>query len=376
MKICIISFWTSENNYGQLFQGYALQNYLKQQGHNAYHLKYRVRKNKRPKLIRYIAKCIKFIINPYKKIKAIKANNFKNRRDIIRDFATFRNKYMSFSTIEYEGIEFLRKNPPTADYYITGSDQVWAQLISQEDNRAFYLDFGNEKVNRIAYAASFAMTQYPTELLPELKQLLLKFKKVGVREIDGVNICKNININATLVPDPTILFKGEDYRKLSNPISNIKKFTFIYSLNINNPQQIYWESLNPYINRKELNTIVTTADGLIPACEIFDAQYIYATPNEWLWLIDNAEFVVTASFHGILFSILMNTPFIYMPLRNVKAGMNNRVILLLKELELEDRICNSKEDIKPILDSKINWDKVNMLINTMRNSGKTFLTFN
>ena len=375
MKICIISFWTSNNNYGQLFQGYALQNYLREQGHDVYHLKYRTKKVQRPLLIQYIIKSIKFFINPYKKIKAIKAYNLRYNNDAIRDFISFRNIYMNFSTIEYNGIDSLKKNPPTADYYITGSDQVWAQLISKKDNRAFYLDFGDKKTNKIAYAASFAMTEYPKELQPDLRQLLLKFKKIGVRENDGINICKNIGINATLVPDPTILFKGDDYRKLSTPILKLKKFAFIYSLNINKPQQIYWETLNQYINQKALNAVVTTADGLIPACEIFEAQYIYATPNEWLWLIDNAEFVITASFHGIIFSILMNTPFVYIPLQNVKAGMNNRVILLLKDLGLENRICYAKEQIKPILDTEINWSKVNMTINEMRETGKSFLNF-
>ena len=124
MKICIISFWTSNNNYGQLFQGYALQNYLRQQGHDVYHLKYRTRKVQRPLLIQYIIKSIKFIINPYKKIKAIKANNLRCNHDEIRDFISFRNLYMNFSTIEYNGTDSLKKNPPIADYYITGSDQV------------------------------------------------------------------------------------------------------------------------------------------------------------------------------------------------------------------------------------------------------------
>lgn len=375
MKICIISFWTSNNNYGQLFQGYALQNYLRQQGHDVYHLKYRTRKVQRPLLVQYIIKCIKLIINPYKKIKAIKANNLKYSHDAIRDFISFRNVYMNFSTIEYNGIDSLKKNPPTADYYITGSDQVWAQLISKKDNRAFYLDFGDKKTNKIAYAASFAMTEYPRELQPDLRQLLLEFTKIGVRENDGINICKNIGINATLVPDPTLLFKGDDYRKLSTPISKLKKFAFIYSLNINSPQQIYWETLSPFINQKALNAIVTTADGLIPACEIFEAQYIYATPNEWLWLIDNAEFVITASFHGIIFSILMNTPFIYIPLQNVKAGMNNRIILFLKKVGLENRICYAEEQIKQILATEINWNKVNTIINEMRETGKSFLNF-
>lgn len=71
----------------------------------------------------------------------------------------------------------------------------------------------------------------------------------------------------------------------------------------------------------------------------------------------------------------MNTPFVYIPLQNVKAGMNNRVILLLKDLGLENRICYAKEQIKPILDTEINWSKVNMTINEMRETGKSFLNF-
>lgn len=374
MKIGIISFWTSNNNYGQLLQGYALQNYLKRQGHEVYHLKYHVRQKKRPLLIHIIIEIIKLILNPQKEIKAIQTHILQKKKNKRRNFTSFRKEYMNFSAKEYYGLNSLKQNPPLADCYITGSDQVWAQLISNNDNKAFYLDFGDDNIKKIAYAASFSMTEYPKELLPDLKQLLVKFYKIGVREEDGVNICKNIGINSTLVPDSTILFTKEDYRKLSIPVPGLKRFVFIYSLNISEPQQIYWESLCPLINKNLLKTIITTADGLIPAKEIFDAQYIYATPNEWLWLIDNAEVVITASFHGIIFCILMNTPFIYIPLQNVNSGMNNRVILLLKKLGLTTRICSSEKEIQSILNSPIDWEKTNEKVRQMRELGMFFLS--
>lgn len=105
-------------------------------------------------------------------------------------------------------------NPPNAELYIVGSDQVWAQILNNRNNRAFFLDFGKSETKRLAYAPSFVVNEYPTAYREDLKQLLKRFNAVSVREYSRVDICKSVGIEATKVLDPTFLLERKDYLSL------------------------------------------------------------------------------------------------------------------------------------------------------------------
>ena len=108
----------------------------------------------------------------------------------------------------------IQQNPPQADCYITGSDQVWAQLLDNINNEGFFLNFGSSQIKRISYAASFAMTSYPQELKKKLKEKLSIFSAISVRESSGVEICKELGYNVSWVLDPTFLLEQSDYLSL------------------------------------------------------------------------------------------------------------------------------------------------------------------
>lgn len=367
MKIAIISFWTSNNNYGQLLQGYALQKYLSSLGHEAYHIRYKVKNNK--SFLFYIKMIVRYVLNPKSYIKEYQ----RRRNDKKRNFLLFRKKYMSFSDKVYIGIKTIRRNPPKADIYITGSDQVWAQLINREDNKAFFLDFTTPDKVRVAYAVSFAMHEYPQDLKNDLNILLSKFSKIGVRELEGLKICNDININAELVPDPTLLLEKKEYNKLAKTIVKYSNYAFIYSLNINEPEDIYWSELKTSLMNKFKQIVVCNADGISKANEIFGktVEYLYATPEEWLGTIQNSSLVITPSFHGIIFSIIFNKPFIFFPIK--RKSLNGRIISILSELDLLDRICTDSGKIDSILNSSINWNEVNSKVANIRLKGFRFL---
>lgn len=82
----------------------------------------------------------------------------------------------------YHGLSDIQNNPPEADCYLCGSDQVWSMLLDNDENQAFYLNFGKNETKRIAYAASFGRDIYPSELNSRLHNMLVRFDAVSVRE--------------------------------------------------------------------------------------------------------------------------------------------------------------------------------------------------
>ena len=72
--------------------------------------------------------------------------------------------------------------------------------------------------------------------------------------------------------------------------------------------------------------------------------------EEFVYLIEHAQFVATDSFHACVFSILMNTPFLVVD-RQEKgmADMTSRIDTLMELFEYQDRYivngeCNLSED--------------------------------
>ena len=247
-----------------------------------------------------------------------------------------------------------------ADAYIVGSDQVWAQMLDSINSRAFYLDFGRPETKRIAYAPSFVVKEYPVAYRKELKTLLQRFDAVSCREYSGVDICKSIGIKAAKVLDPTFLVERDDYLSLIGEPIEKKKQIFIYSLNISSPEQIRWNELRQYAKDTGQKVIVTPSQGYFAAEELFgdDVQYLYASPQQWLKTIAESELVVTPSFHGVVLSIILGTPFVYVPLKGTYETGNSRVIDLLEDLNLISRVINDVNDYNSIIQHVIVWNRV------------------
>lgn len=380
MKIGIITFWQSRDNYGQLLQCWALQQYLKKQGHEPFLIRYDSAGNKRrPGFKRYLKL---FLIYPVFQKMASMASQIRNEKfrrynDIKnkeRRFRDFLEENITVSDTVYGDYSALREAPPLAECYITGSDQVWAQRLDCEDNKVFFLDFGNKGIKRVAYAPSFAMKDYPRKLLPLLKRELAALDSISVREYDGYRICAAIGIKATKVLDPTLLLEKTDYCQLLGQGPASRRYVYIYSLNIASASEIRWEELQSYMKRNENHVIVTPASGYIPGRELFGpVEYSYATIQGWLSNLYYAELVVTTSFHGVVFCILLEKPFVYIPLRGKYSNGNNRVLDLLEDLGLNDRILDDDSTYESIARQPIDWRPVNMELAKKREDSFLFL---
>jgi len=375
-RVAVITFFQSQDNYGQLLQCFALQKILQKLGTSPCVIRYGFH--------RHYYHCLPwkdmfsktgfYILQKnlnslyYEKIKAKYPN---------RGFNRFRHNHIHFTHRCYNSLEDLQRNPPKADIYITGSDQVWAQLISSDNNRSFFLDFGGKTVKRIAYAPSFALDNYPKDLWDDLRQLLKKLNAVSVREKTGVSICEKVGIHAQLVLDPTLLLTHDDYNFLSSTVIN-HKYCFAYHVNISTSEELQWASVSKYNERYGIKTYATFANphDNIDMRILVGAEYVYPTIPQWLGWIKNAEFVLTSSFHGIIFSILFHVPFVVCLREESMYAGNDRVITLLNSLYLDDRILSSGTCIENILSKKINWIDVDTRLSALRLDSLAFLSKN
>lgn len=363
MKIGIVTHWMAVDNYGGMLQSYALQRYLRNLGHDAYLIRFFIDKKKQQSLSVRIKESLKVWLirfNLFPNSIEIKKEQ-QNRKLWIakRKFDEFRSKYIALSPKVYNSIYELKNNPPEADIYITGSDQVWAGDLNNPNIWIFYLDFGDETAKRLSYAASFGFSYFPGKDEEKFKELLSVFNAISVREANGVDICQKFGFEATRCVDSTFLLKKEQYISIMSPRKHNETYAFFYTVNVSTPSEIYWNELRDYLSSHGIESVVTTGSGYYSAGEIFDnALYDYATVEEWISNIYYSKVVITSSFHGIAFSIILNKDFVYLPLKGTAGGGNNRIVDLLGLLGLEDRQAHSFEDVKTLLNKKIDYKSV------------------
>jgi len=352
MKIGIMTFhWAA--NYGAVLQAYALQKYLESKGYEAC-------------IINYIPytyaksffKCLS-TPNPFK----IYINILEYYRD--KKIEDFRNKNFR-RTQKYNSIEELQSDYPKCDVYICGSDQVWnPNFTLKGENKptfSYFLNFGNEQVVRLSYAASFGCEEYPSELLDDVKSMLLKFKDLSVREKTGQKILQIMGIHdANILCDPSMLLNQNEYLKFtSNHILNDHK-VFIYSLH------------------KKQKKIIHISNQLSKQYKIQHVgfkKFPILSVESWLSSFNNSKFVVTNSFHGVIFAIIFQKNFIAVPVEGAWSGMNDRMYTLLENLDLCDRLIVNENisDVQKKLYKSIDWVLVENKISNLRN--KTELFFN
>lgn len=341
MRIGIITLcW--HGNYGNRLQNYALQKFLNEK------LKIKdvqsiwfEKDNYLPeKLFKWNIKLfIKYIINWKNTRKAIE---FDYVRKCIKEYniKKFSDRYIN---IRYDfNIEKLNSE---YDYFIVGSDQVWNPYFKNYIEEKF-LRFA-DKNKRVSYAASLGVSKMPedTKCINMFKRYLKDFSCISVREKEGAGIIRDlINEDVQVMVDPTILLSKEEWLNIAKRPEWYKdeKYIFTYFLG-----EI--PNLLEQISKKYNLTIYNLMDR--------NNLDLYTSEVEhFIFLIKNATLVCTDSFHGTVFSILMNTPFLVVN-RNQKGvvDMSSRIKTLLDLFNLKNRYIDNIKDIDDI-DSILNMD--------------------
>ena len=365
VRIGIITYWWSKENYGQILQMYALQQCLRIKGYDPFLIKYDPQKDstiiKNKSKVYYFQK----IFNPKSILRFVEQKKNHRLRENERKihprlFNDFLQQNIQESDRKYNSILELRKYPPVADIYITGSDVVWKSF-----RPAYYLDFGSSKIKRISYAASFGRENIPVEELKIIEPLLKKFNLVTVREFQGIDICaKAGRSDAKFVLDPTFLLPAKHYLDVSSKVNHKENFCFLYLIGSETCLTIK-QILNK-LNKSNLEVIYAT-------CEKYDKySKVYPTIYEWLEYYAKTNFVVTNSYHGCIFAIIFNKDFVFLPLTGVHSKLNVRVTSLLSYLNLTERIFNNNMDF--LLNKSIDYSTVNRVLDETKENIFNILT--
>lgn len=353
MKIGILTYWNSKDNYGQLLQCYAMQRFFQKLGHEAFLIKSDFSNAKVPKVTALKEKFLRILSNPL----AFFIRQFKTKYTFllskepysIRHFDDFLNTVLS-STREVYTYEQLRCGEVYADAYVCGSDQIWSGL-----SPLFFLQFNNGDAKYLACAPSFGGVHIHWYEKKRVKQYLKRFCFLTAREQEGVEELHRLGFSqARLMPDPTLLLKVNEYQLLEkNNTAIIPKEKYLLLYLLGNPIGIEVSEIFAFAEHNGLQVVYVASQGRID-------EYDKAKPTigEWLSLINNAEYVITNSFHGTVFCLQYKKQFLVLPLIGECSRMNDRIYTLLNKYKLLSRLYS---DNLMVVKNNIDWSSFDLL---------------
>lgn len=355
MNIGIVTFWASKDNFGQILQLFALQNILKKNGHSAILIRTSNLNNK-PSIKIRIKKNIKAILN------AVLPFNFQALGG--KKFNLFLKKHISFTDKVFCSPQDFTSSDLQYDAVICGSDVVWSEGVGVGDwGKLCFLDFVTSPIKKISYAASFGASELSEKFFDFVKPLIKNFDAISVREESGVGICAKFDrLDAVAVCDPTLLLQKEDYEALFTASKNKHQTAFAYFIGWDT--EIPEQEMKLYAN--ENNWSFSRLDSQIHKRSF---EQLFVKPksiSEWLQAYRDAPCIFTNSFHGTIFALIFNKPFLFFPIKGTAKKLNNRVENLLGKFGLMHRIWNPNKTIQEQMDDSIDWIQVNKDVEAFR----------
>lgn len=335
-------------NLGASLQAYALQHYLESQGHDVQIINYKPYYLSRhfkfgsvnnPVFDRPIVKQLYLLAKLPGRLLALSRK---------KAFDRFTAKYLRL-TRRYNSYEELKADAPEADAYIAGSDQIWNTLFPNGRDAAFYLDFGKPNVRRISYAASFATK----DVVPEYREFVSKELKnidfVSIREKISLPLLYSLGRNdGVAVCDPVFLLSKEEWTGLTNESSIKTDEKYLV---------VYLTDKSEEIKRIALDMHKTTGWKIYVVGAFKESwahkNFVNAGPLDFVKLINDAQYIISNSFHATAFSLILGKNFCVV---NRKEGINERMKSVLTDYGLTDRMvnCFSKSIVKCIDYSSVN----------------------
>ena len=353
-------------NYGASLQAYALQTYLASIGNDVeiinYQPEYLTRKydykwvNPESRMSRYAAtRCA------YRILKYLQRQTTLGRK---RKFDEFNHKVLKETKCKYRNNDELCQNPPEADLYIVGSDQVWNVFYETGRDSAFYLDFVKDG-KKASYAASFSYLDIDDNNLRRIKKFLETFKAVSVREYQGVDILNRIGIDGTWVLDPVFLLSIDEWKKQMADFHKTEPYLLVYDFEGNNELKAFAKEYAE-ANKLKIYSINDTYPRLYA-----DRNFNSAGPCEFLSLIYNCDAFVSNSFHGTAFSIIFHKPvFVF---NRHRHKVNSRMESLMKLFGLEYFIINDKIGYEKAMKAEFDFSTIDKIMDEKLSVSKLFL---
>lgn len=298
-------------------------------------------------------KCLKNYPDYLEKIK------IRNNR-----FDIFVKKYFTNLSIPYRGWETLVKDSgKNYDVFLCGSDQLW--LPNNLGSHFYTLEFAPNNKDKIAYATSFGVSEIPKMQQKGTAKFLKRFQVLSTRELAGQKIIKELTgIEAKVVCDPTLLFDARGWEKLIPTQKLIPEpYVFCYFLGKTEEHRRIAEEFKKKTGLKIVSC--PFLDNFVKADISFgDVQMFDMDSADFVNLIRHAEYVLTDSFHGSVFSILHHKKFLtFNRFNDGINSRNSRIDSLCTLLGLGERRYDG--DIEKIM-NEINYSVVEEKVDSLR----------
>lgn len=228
----------------------------------------------------------------------------------------------------------LRQLSDRYDGVICGSDQVWNPNITDTD-MSFFLDFCGENTKRISYAPSFGITEFTEEFQNSIQKELHTFHALSVRETEGQQLLHRLmQKQVPVVLDPTFLLDKGDWTALEKPHAAAKEGYILY-YTVRSSKSLLRFCLD--LADKTHKKVVIVGGNFLRQLGNRDKRICYARdigPEQWLYLMHHAQYVVTNSFHGTAFAIHYQKDFFL----EYSSTTNSRLQQIIGAAKLENRV--------------------------------------
>lgn len=372
MKNIAISTINNHDNYGNRLQNYATQEVLKSLG---FHVD-TIKNYKKP-----ITE--KSFESKIKKFPKLKGRGMEEISSLLWKKIDYKFKKSHYDTLNRRRIavfqKFTENNINETNYnifdegvlnhvsnrykfFITGSDQVWNPNFRHGSPIDFLTFVPIQK--RISYAASFGISEIPKEYVHDYKLWLSNIPKLSVREEAGAKIIKDLTgREATVLIDPTLMLTKEQWLSISNAhvFKPSKKYLLTYFLGGISKQK-----------KKFIKDVAKKNDlEVVNLAQVNEHQTYLAGPAEFIDYINSSSVLFTDSFHGAVFSILMEKPFIVFDRDGNLTSMNSRMDTLLSKFDLTSRLQKNIENNNQIFE--VNYSHINSVLVNERNKTIKYL---
>ena len=348
-------------NHGASLQAYALQTYLESIGHTIEIIDYKpdylsshyqLWSVDNPIYDKPIVKQLYLMAKLPERLQALKRK---------RLFDEFTKKYLKLTSKRYHSNEELKRNPPQADVYIAGSDQIWNTLFQNGRDAAFYLDFAPKTSKRISYAASFATEDVMEEYKPFVRKMLQNLDVISIRERSSLPLLASLGReDGVAVCDPVFLLSKGQWNEVASHTHEKERYLLVYDTEHSAKIQEIAQQI-----AKEKKLKIYNVSGF--RLGYVDKDMWASSPLDFVQLVRDADYVVSNSFHATAFSLIFERDFCVV---NRSEGINERMKSLLVSYNVEDRLVNS---YSASLLNSIDYRLVNPLMQKNIDDSKSFL---
>lgn len=282
-----------------------------------------------------------------------------------KPFDDFRQIFLNLSSHQYRSKDELLAEPPVADIYCTGSDQVWNSIWNRGFEEPFYLTFAPKGAKRIAFAASIGREFVDEWEKPLMKDALAKYSAISMRETSGVEILEDLGFPETeLVLDPTLMLERSEWADIATLPKGVNRpYLLVYQLNKSDEFVSYVES----VAKKSGLEVIKISYGVY---DVMQSARTLIAPDvtDFVGLFLNASYVITDSFHATAYSLNFGVPFTAI----APERFSTRIASILALTGTEERMLKSYDDIA-MFERPIDFPHASEKLSQMRESSIGFL---